>query len=77
MDTSSDRSNEDLEKVVAKVETASNQNIELNITPWWRRLASFGVEMRGVEPVALKDRDDKRPFNIFSFWWTASLTMLA
>jgi hypothetical protein len=77
MDTSSQQSSEDLEKKMVIVETAPAEQGEVEKLPWWHRLASFGVETRGVEPVALKDRTDTRPFNIFSFWWTASLTMLA
>ncbi|CAK7211978.1 hypothetical protein SEUCBS140593_001348 [Sporothrix eucalyptigena] len=45
--------------------------------PWWKRLAAFGVETRGVQPVPLEERTDRRGFNIFTFWWTASLTPLA
>ncbi|EXJ86686.1 hypothetical protein A1O3_03639 [Capronia epimyces CBS 606.96] len=43
---------------------------------FFQRLASHGVETRGIHPVALKDRNDRRPINIFSFWWTASLSLL-
>ncbi|KAH8601416.1 purine-cytosine permease FCY22 [Bisporella sp. PMI_857] len=41
-----------------------------------RRLASYGVELRGIAPVALKDRTDTRAINVFSFWWTVSLGLL-
>ncbi len=43
---------------------------------WFKKLASLGVEIRGIRPVALEDRNDKHPVNIFSFWWSASLSVL-
>ena len=72
--------NDDVEKRAAdsavESTTEESQCIEVS-QPWWKRLASYGVETRGVQPVPLEDRNDTRPFNIFSFWWTASLTPLA
>ena len=65
----------DLEKT--DVEINQTQYIEVDQPSRWRKLASYGVELRGVQPVAIEERNDKRPINIFSFWFTASLTLLA
>ncbi len=46
-------------------------------TPWWKRLATLGVETRGVQPVPAHERTDRSGLNVFTFWWTASLTPLA
>lgn len=43
----------------------------------WKRIASSGMEMRGVEPVPIEERNDKRGLNIFTMWWSISLTLLA
>ena len=43
---------------------------------FFKKLIGMGVEVRGIAPVALEDRVDRRPVNIFSFWWTASLGLL-
>ncbi|QDS73262.1 hypothetical protein FKW77_004668 [Venturia effusa] len=45
--------------------------------PLWKRIASTGIEMRGVEPVPVEERNDKRGLNIFTMWWSISLTLLA
>jgi hypothetical protein len=78
--TSQQGSDIDLEKKGAfetKVEPTLNQHGEVGPIPWWKRVGSYGVELRGVEPVAVEDRTDKRPINILSFWWTSALTLLA
>ncbi|KAI1906823.1 hypothetical protein LOZ65_006827 [Ophidiomyces ophidiicola] len=42
----------------------------------WRRLAAWGVEVRGVEPIAVEDRTDKRVGNVFLLWFTMSCNLL-
>ncbi|KAH8881458.1 purine-cytosine permease FCY21 [Thozetella sp. PMI_491] len=77
MESTSQHGSEDLEKRAGEATQTETKCGETTKLSWWKRLASYGVETRGVEPVALEDRTDRRPFNIFSFWWTASLTLLA
>lgn len=45
-------------------------------TGWWKQVTSFGVELRGIEPVPVEQRTDTRAVNIFSLWWTLSLSLL-
>ncbi|KAI1931348.1 hypothetical protein LOZ12_001601 [Ophidiomyces ophidiicola] len=42
----------------------------------WRRLAAWGVEVRGVVPIAVEDRTDKRLGNVFLLWFTMSCNLL-
>jgi hypothetical protein len=75
MDTSSSHASHDLEKTgVKKIQTPIPGRQK---APGWRRLASFGVELRGVQPVTLDERNDKHPINLLSFWCTVGLTLLA
>lgn len=43
----------------------------------WNRIMLSGMELRGVEPVPIEERNDKRGLNIFTMWWSISLTLLA
>lgn len=43
----------------------------------WKRMTMSSMEMRGVEPVPFEERNDKRGLNIFTMWWSISLTLLA
>ncbi|KAK2752204.1 hypothetical protein FQN55_008094 [Onygenales sp. PD_40] len=43
---------------------------------WWHRLASWGVELRGITPVAVDERTDKRVVNLFFLWFTVSCNVL-
>jgi hypothetical protein len=46
-------------------------------TSLWGRITSSGMEMRGAEPVPVEERTDRQGFNIFTLWWSISLTLLA
>lgn len=43
----------------------------------WKRITLSGIEMRGVEPVPIEERNDRQGLNIFTMWWSISLTLLA
>ncbi|PGH03888.1 hypothetical protein AJ79_07246 [Helicocarpus griseus UAMH5409] len=43
---------------------------------WWHRLASWGVELRGITPVAVDERTDRRAVNLFFLWFTVSCNVL-
>ncbi len=45
-------------------------------TLWWSRLVAWGVEVRGIVPVPLEERVDTRFVNIFSLWFTMSVSLL-
>lgn len=43
---------------------------------WKQRLLTWGVEIRGITPVPVEERTDTRFVNIFSLWFTMSVTLL-
>lgn len=44
---------------------------------WWKKLVSLGVEERGITPVPVEERTSDRFINIFSIWFTMSVSPLA
>ena len=70
----------DLEKSLPARVTPSSEtsagSVEETHTSVLRRLAGFGVELRGILPVTLEERTDTKALNVFSFWWTVSLGLL-
>ncbi|KAL2069247.1 hypothetical protein VTL71DRAFT_15585 [Oculimacula yallundae] len=44
---------------------------------WWTQLMSMGIEERGIQPVPLEERTSDRFVDIFSIWFTMSVTPLA
>lgn len=67
----------DVEKGGTSVTPGESEEVEVGPVSWWKKLAAYGVETRGVQPVPLNERTDRTGYNIFTFWWTASLTPLA
>ncbi|EEH42162.2 uncharacterized protein PADG_06982 [Paracoccidioides brasiliensis Pb18] len=43
---------------------------------WWHRLASWGVELRGITPVAVAEQTDMSAINLFFLWFTVSCNVL-
>jgi hypothetical protein len=72
---SASQNGRDLKKSAAEV-VQSRSNEGQTQPSIFKRLTSYGVEVCGIMLVALGDRTDTRPINIFSFWWTASLGLL-
>lgn len=69
-------SDEDIEKnTVIGITEQYNIQIEEN-SGILSRLAAWGVEVRGLDPVPIEKRTDTKALNIFSFWWTVSLGIL-
>ncbi|KAI1825621.1 permease for cytosine/purines, uracil, thiamine, allantoin-domain-containing protein [Xylaria intraflava] len=58
---------------VGATESQSNPS---RLSPWLAKLARFGVEMRGITPVPLEERVDKRFINVFFVWFTMSTNLL-
>ncbi|EZF61409.1 hypothetical protein H112_05814 [Trichophyton rubrum D6] len=50
--------------------------VQSYISTFWSRLASWGVELRGIVPVDLKDRTDRNVFSLFVLWFTISCNLL-
>ncbi|KAI1814550.1 permease for cytosine/purines, uracil, thiamine, allantoin-domain-containing protein [Poronia punctata] len=46
------------------------------MAPYLAKLTSWGVEIRGVKPVPLEERVDKRFINVFFVWFTMSTNVL-
>ncbi|CAJ2508935.1 Uu.00g139610.m01.CDS01 [Anthostomella pinea] len=43
---------------------------------WLSKISAYGVELRGVTPVPLEERTDRRLINIFFVWFTMSTNLL-
>ena len=43
---------------------------------WWEKIIALGVEERGVMPVPVKERTSDRFINVFSIWFSMSVTPL-
>lgn len=43
---------------------------------WWSKISTWGVEVRGIVPVPIEERTDGKFVNIFSLWWTMSVSLL-
>ncbi|KAI0870545.1 permease for cytosine/purines, uracil, thiamine, allantoin-domain-containing protein [Hypoxylon argillaceum] len=46
------------------------------LSPWLAKLSNWGVELRGVTPVPLEERVDKRFINVFFVWFAMSTNLL-
>ncbi|KKK20858.1 hypothetical protein AOCH_003967 [Aspergillus ochraceoroseus] len=43
---------------------------------WLSKITNWGIELRGVAPVPLEERTDKRLINVFFVWFTMSTNLL-
>ncbi|KAJ3571927.1 hypothetical protein NPX13_g5214 [Xylaria arbuscula] len=46
------------------------------LSPWFAKLSNWGVELRGITPVPLEERVDKRFINVFLVWFAMSINLL-
>lgn len=60
--------------VVVSESTASNALYKGR--SWLSKLVSWGVEVRGIAPVPVEERTDTRLVNIFTVWFTMSVSVL-
>ncbi len=59
------------------VDVAESESLPLHRKPsWWKKLIALGVEERGITPVPVEERTDGRFINVFSLWFTLSITTL-
>jgi len=64
------------ETTVHDTDIAPGQSIDvIGPVSFWRKLASYGVELRGIEPVPEIERTDTRFLNVGT-WLGASLVCL-
>ncbi|KAM5429702.1 hypothetical protein McanCB56680_004093 [Microsporum canis] len=70
----------DIEQYTPPVESSPdekiNQKTPSHVHAFWSRLASWGVELRGIVPVELKDRTDRNVLSLFVLWFTISCNLL-
>lgn len=43
---------------------------------WLSKISAMGVEVRGITPIPLEERTDKRFINVFFVWFTMSTNLL-
>jgi len=43
---------------------------------WLSKFSAWGVEMRGITPIPIEERTDKRFINVFFVWFTMSTNLL-
>jgi hypothetical protein len=66
-----------LEKATPSIHTDSIEEGQTSrYAPWLRKLATLGVELRGIVPVPLEERTDQKGTNLLSLWFTANLSLL-
>jgi len=58
------------------IDDAESQIERSRMSPWLSKLMSWGVEVRGVKPVPLEERVDKRFINVFFVWFSMSTNLL-
>ncbi|KAI1297495.1 permease for cytosine/purines, uracil, thiamine, allantoin-domain-containing protein [Xylaria venustula] len=46
------------------------------LSPWFAKLSTWGVELRGITPVPLEERVDRRFINVFFVWFAMSINLL-
>lgn len=61
---------------VLDVGVAESQDYSPSPRGWMAKIASWGVELRGVTPVPIEERKDLRFINVFFVWFTMSTNLL-
>ncbi|KAI0413626.1 permease for cytosine/purines, uracil, thiamine, allantoin-domain-containing protein [Xylaria grammica] len=59
-----------------RIDPSEPQHEVLKLSPWLVKLSNWGVELRGITPVPLEERVDKRFINVFFVWFTMSTNLL-
>ena len=72
---------EDMEKghhttLASEVLIVEGETDVINKLSFWRKLASYGVEIRGVQPVPAEQRTDTRYLNVFTLFSTSMCCLL-
>lgn len=59
------------------VDVAESQDFRRGrVSSWLSKATAWGVEVRGITPVPLEERVDKRFINVFFVWFTMSTNLL-
>ncbi|KAI8945901.1 permease for cytosine/purines, uracil, thiamine, allantoin-domain-containing protein [Xylaria longipes] len=61
---------------IADIDVAEPQFRSPKLSPWLAKLSNWGIELRGITPVPLEERVDKRFINVFFVWFTMSTNLL-
>jgi hypothetical protein len=61
--------------VASDVDVAESQSYKPT-QKWLRKISGWGVETRGITPVPMEERTDKRFINVFFVWFTLSTNLL-
>lgn len=65
--------------VDSDVDVAAAESQTYNTKPvnkWLSKVSTWGVELRGITPVPLEERVDKRFINVFFVWFAMSTNLL-
>ncbi|KAJ5902169.1 hypothetical protein N7495_002697 [Penicillium taxi] len=80
METSIDHTMEKPEKASLDIRFTDITSAELqrdrSPRAWLNKIASWGIELRGIAPVPIEERTDKRFINVFFVWFTMSTNLL-
>ncbi|KAL2828679.1 permease for cytosine/purines, uracil, thiamine, allantoin-domain-containing protein [Aspergillus cavernicola] len=61
--------------LVTDIATAESQDVR-SPRAWLSKIASWGIEVRGIAPVPVEERTDRRYINVFFVWFTMSTNLL-
>ncbi|KAI1421369.1 permease for cytosine/purines, uracil, thiamine, allantoin-domain-containing protein [Xylaria sp. FL1777] len=66
------------EKIIARsgIDVSESRSKMSRFSPWFVKLSNWGVELRGITPVPLEERVDKRFINVFFVWFSMSTNLL-
>ncbi|KAJ2970123.1 hypothetical protein NUW58_g9792 [Xylaria curta] len=76
MDESTEKKSSAANSTPADANIAEPQFKAYRLSPWLAKLSNWGVELRGITPVPLEERVDKRFINVFFVWFTMSTNLL-
>lgn len=62
--------------VDSDVDVAGSQQVYKPTNKWLSKISTWGVELRGITPVPLEERVDKRLINVFFVWFAMSTNLL-
>ena len=62
--------------VASDVDVAESQSFNKPHNKWLKKISGWGVELRGITPVPVEEKTDKRFINVFFVWFTMSTNLL-
>ncbi|KAI1261968.1 permease for cytosine/purines, uracil, thiamine, allantoin-domain-containing protein [Xylariaceae sp. FL1019] len=61
---------------IASTDIEAGSHRASKLSPWLSKLSTWGVEVRGIAPVPLEEKNDKRFINVFFVWFTMNINLL-